>query len=75
MALPLPSLKKTASPMPSMTWLAAVPPITDWWKLSLEANSSANRLRNGASPSLMLKNAIGLPTPLSRVAKLMFTKG
>jgi hypothetical protein len=73
--LPSPSLKNTASPVPSITWFAAVPPCTDWWKLSLEANSSASCLNSGASPSFMFRNAIELPTPLSAVLKVVLTNG
>ena len=29
--LPLPSLNQIASPVPSMMWLAPVPPLTAWW--------------------------------------------
>ena len=35
LAWPSPSVKKMASPWPSMMWLAPVPPCTDWWKLSV----------------------------------------
>jgi hypothetical protein len=35
--LPLPSLNQIASAWPNMMWLAPVPPLTDWWKLSLIA--------------------------------------
>src|SRR6266404_6048647 len=53
-ALPRPSLQKIASPVPSMTWLAPVPPITDWWKLSLMEYSSASCFSTGTSPDCTL---------------------
>ena len=44
-ALPLPSLNQIASPWPNMMWFAPVPPLTDWWKLSLIAYLSARLLK------------------------------
>src|SRR5262249_22022600 len=38
-------------------------------------NSSARRLKSGASPFCTLKNAIELPTPLSAVLNVVFTNG
>src|ERR1700739_2655894 len=52
--LPLLSVQKIASPEPSITWLAPVPPMTDWWKLSLMEYSSASAFRTGTSPFCML---------------------
>src|SRR5579872_7392577 len=46
--LPLPSLQNTESPVPSITWFTAVPPSTDWWKLSLSVKRSASVLRKAA---------------------------
>src|SRR5262249_11988196 len=47
---PLPSDQKKASPEPSIIWLAPVPPMTDWWKLSLIVYWSASFFKTGTSP-------------------------
>ena len=73
--LPWPSVHATASPKPSIEWLAPVPPWTDWCMLSLIAKLSASILSSGTSPWLTLKNAIELPTPLSAVENETATNG
>src|SRR5215472_15542489 len=62
---PLKVVQKIASPVPSAMWLAAVPPMIDWWKLSLSAYSSASRFNTGVSPCWMSKKPIELAPELS----------
>src|SRR5262249_15549442 len=52
--MPAPSDQKMPSPVPSMKWLAPVPPMKDWWKLSLMEYSSASCFKTGTSPFCML---------------------
>src|SRR5215471_13365461 len=58
--IPLNVAQNIASPVPSAIWLAAVPPMIDWWKLSLEVYLSARPFNIGASPSCTLEKPIEL---------------